>query len=76
MRSSHVDLYDHDEDAATYDQDVIRSEDPGGIRRGPRLGRTERRYHPELGRCRAWFWDWKFDHSLTAVPVSRLRRCP
>ena len=28
MRSSHVDLYNHDEDAATYDQDVLRSEDP------------------------------------------------
>ena len=32
MRSSHVDLYNHDEDAATYDQDVLRSEDP--IREG------------------------------------------
>ena len=32
MRSSHVDLYNHDEDAATYDQDVFRSEDP--IREG------------------------------------------
>ena len=28
MRSSHVALYNHDEDAATYDQDVLRSEDP------------------------------------------------
>ena len=28
MRSSHIDLYNHDEDAATYDQDVLRSEDP------------------------------------------------
>ena len=28
MRSSHVDIYNHDEDAATYDQDVLRSEDP------------------------------------------------
>ncbi len=25
MRSSHVDLYNHDEDAATYDQGVIGS---------------------------------------------------
>ena len=32
MRSSHVDLYNHDEDAATYDRDVLRSEDP--IREG------------------------------------------
>ena len=32
MRSSHVDIYNHDEDAATYDQDVLRSEDP--IREG------------------------------------------
>ena len=32
MRSSHVDFYNHDEDAATYDQDVLRSEDP--IREG------------------------------------------
>ncbi|MCY3787382.1 MAG: hypothetical protein OXH63_01185, partial [Gemmatimonadetes bacterium] len=32
MKSSHVDLYNHDEDAATYDQDVLRSEDP--IREG------------------------------------------
>lgn len=32
MRSSHVDLYNHDEDAVTYDQDVLRSEDP--IREG------------------------------------------
>ena len=28
MRSRHVDLYNHDEDAATYDRDVLRSEDP------------------------------------------------
>ena len=28
VRSSHVDLYNHDEDAATYDQDVLRPEDP------------------------------------------------
>ena len=28
MRSSHVDIYNHEEDAATYDQDVLRSEDP------------------------------------------------
>ena len=32
MRSSHVDIYNHDEDAATYDQDVLRSGDP--IREG------------------------------------------
>ena len=32
MRSSHADIYNHDEDAATYDQDVLRSEDP--IREG------------------------------------------
>ena len=32
MRSSHVDLYNHDEDTATYDRDVLRSEDP--IREG------------------------------------------
>ena len=32
MRSSHVDIYNHDEDAATYDQDVLRSEYP--IREG------------------------------------------
>ena len=32
MRSSHVDLYNHDEDAATYDRDVLRFEDP--IREG------------------------------------------
>ena len=32
MRSSHVDIYNHDENAATYDQDVLRSEDP--IREG------------------------------------------
>ena len=32
MRSSHVALYNHDEDAATYDRDVLRSEDP--IREG------------------------------------------
>ena len=32
MRGSHVDLYNHDEDAATYDQDVLRSDDP--IREG------------------------------------------
>lgn len=32
VRSSHVDSYNHDEDAATYDQDVLRSEDP--IREG------------------------------------------
>lgn len=32
MRSSHVDLYNHDEDAATYDRDVLRSENP--IREG------------------------------------------
>ncbi len=28
MRSSHVDIYNHDEDAATYDRDVLRSDDP------------------------------------------------
>ena len=28
MRSSHVDIFNHDEDAATYDQDVFRSDDP------------------------------------------------
>ena len=32
VRSSHADIYNHDEDAATYDQDVLRSEDP--IREG------------------------------------------
>ena len=32
MRSSHVDIYNHDEDAATYDRDVLRSDDP--IREG------------------------------------------
>ena len=32
MRSSHVDIYNHDEEAATYDRDVLRSEDP--IREG------------------------------------------
>ena len=30
MRSSHVDIYNHDEDAATYDRDVLRSDDPTG----------------------------------------------
>ena len=28
MRSRHADIYNHDEDAATYDQDVLRSDDP------------------------------------------------
>ena len=42
MRSSHVDIYNHDEDAPTYDRDVLRSEDP--IREGYNevLGETTR----------------------------------
>ena len=32
MKSSHVDLYNHDEDAPDYDQDVLQSDDP--IREG------------------------------------------
>lgn len=32
MRSSHVGIFNHDEDAATYDRDVLRSDDP--VRKG------------------------------------------
>jgi len=32
MRGSHVDIYNHDENAATYARDVLRSDDP--IREG------------------------------------------